>query len=86
MERTFTLRESSEDVLENVCFMVLRIKKRMANTKIGATFTSFWFMYQTLYKCYSRSPLFGHLLSSDTFFQALHFEPGRSPYDLFFFW
>ena len=28
MERTFTLGESSEDVLENVCFMVLRIKKR----------------------------------------------------------
>ena len=68
MERTFTLRESSEDVLENVCFMVLRIKKRMENTKIGATFTSFWFMYQTLCKCYSRSPLLGHLLSSDTFF------------------
>lgn len=58
-------------------------KKRRANTKIGATFTSFWFMFQTLYKCYSRSPLFGHLLNSDTFFRALHFEPGRSPYDLF---
>ena len=37
METTFTLGESSEDVLENVCFMVLTIKKRRANTKIGAT-------------------------------------------------
>ena len=37
METTFTLGESSEDVLENVCFMVLKIKKRRANTKIGAT-------------------------------------------------
>lgn len=83
MKTSFTLGESSEDVLENVCFIVLRMKKRRANTKIGATFTSFWFMYQTLYKCYSRSPLFGHLLNSDTFFRALHFEPGRSPYDLF---
>ena len=35
METTFTLGESSEDVLENVCFMVLKIKKRRANTKIG---------------------------------------------------
>ena len=85
METTFTLGESSEDVLENVCFMVLGIKKRRANTKIGPTFTSFWFIYQTLYKCYSRSALFGHLLSSDTFFRALHFEPGRGPYDYFFF-
>ena len=84
MEATFTSGESSEDVLENVCFMVLGIKKRRANTKIGATFTSFWFMYQTLYKCYRRSPLFGHLLSSDTFFRALHFDPGRSRYDFFF--
>ena len=45
METTFTLGESSEDVLENVCFMVLRIIKRTAHTKIGATFTSFWFIY-----------------------------------------
>ena len=45
METTFTLGESSENVLENVCFMVLRIKKRRANTKIVATFTSFWFIY-----------------------------------------
>ena len=37
METTLTLGESSEDVLENVCFMVLTIKKRRANTKIGAT-------------------------------------------------
>ena len=44
METTFSLGESSEDVLENVCFMVLRIKKRGANTKAGATFTSFWFI------------------------------------------
>ena len=84
METTFTLGESSENVLENVCFMVLRIKKRRENTKIVATFTSFWFIYQTLYKCYSRSPHFGHLLSSYTFFWALHFVPGRSPYDFFF--
>ena len=41
METTFTLGESSEDVLENVCFMVLKIKKRRANTKIGATLLFF---------------------------------------------
>ena len=41
METTFTLGESSEDVLENVCFMVLTIKKRRANTKIGATLLFF---------------------------------------------
>ena len=54
METTFTLGESSEDVLENVCFMVLRIKKRRANTKVGATFTSFWFMCQILYVLQSK--------------------------------
>lgn len=82
METTFTLGESSEDVLENVCFMVLKIKKRRANTKIDATLLFFGLC--TRHDISATVEAHGHLLSSDTFFRALHFEPGRSPYNFFF--
>lgn len=81
METTFTLGESSEDVLENVSFMVLKIKKRRANTKIGATLLFFGLC--TRHDISATVEAHGHLLSSDTFFRALHFEPGRSPYNFF---
>lgn len=62
--------------------MVLKIKKRRANTKIGATLLFFGLC--TRHDISATVEAHGHLLSSDTFFRALHFEPGRSPYNFFF--